>query len=98
MQKRKTQDKDISVEEIDHAALLQFLREEIAKVGTQRAWARQHNVVEPHLSRVLRKKEEPNEQLLAALGCTVAPTRYLKIVRKAPGVIKQRERKGGDVG
>lgn len=74
MQKSKTQDEILS-----HMALLQFLREEIVKAGSQKAWAKDNNVEASHLTRVLKWGYPPNARLLAAIGYEEMPRRYRKV-------------------
>jgi len=49
---------------------LELLRAEVAKAGSQQAWAKQHNVDRPRVSAVLAGSRKLTPQIAAALGLT----------------------------
>ncbi len=50
--------------------VVQRLKGECARVGSQRAWAKQAGVSEAYISDVLAGRREPGEAILTVLGLT----------------------------
>ena len=53
---------------LDEAALRELLREACAKVGSQQAWAKRHDLSGSYVTDVLRGRRGPGQGLLDAMG------------------------------